>query len=77
MTSKCQREFEQFLIEVGQLEEARNAKYTLSDEILNSLILSGEIVGKDTNEKINEIGRKHGLLVMADELSVSHRQDDE
>ena len=45
----------------------------MSDEVVNAVILSGEIVGKDTHASINEAGNKYGLLVMDCELTVLYR----
>ncbi len=64
----------QFKSEVELLQDAKNATYELSDEILHSVMLSGEITGTDTHEKINRIGSKYGLLVMANELTVLYRE---
>ena len=74
MKSRYQKEFEQFLNKVSRLKDAENATFAPSDEILNAVILSGEIVGSDTSEKIKKIGLKYGLLVMAYELTVLDRQ---
>jgi len=70
MASEYQKQYMQFLSEVKDIEEARNAIYNLSDEAPNLVYLSGSVVGKDTNDKINKIGTKYGLLVLTDELNV-------
>ena len=70
---KYQKEFLQFLSNVKLIEDAERAEYELSDEIVNGVVLSGEIVGNDTQQKIVDIGRKFGLQVMACELSVLYR----
>ncbi len=62
MSSSYQKEFMQFLSEVRLIQDAENASYEMSDEILNSVVLTGEIVGRDAHEEIVKIGEKHGLL---------------
>jgi uncharacterized FlaG/YvyC family protein len=73
MKSQYLKGFMKFKSEVELLEDAKNATYELSDEILNSVILSGEIIDTDTHERINEIGSKYGLLVMVNELTILYR----
>ena len=73
MKNQYQKEFMQFFSSVKQFKDAENATYELSEEIPNSVILSGEIIGSDTQEKIINVGKKYGLLVMASELSVLYR----
>lgn len=70
MASKYQKAFMQFLTEVKSIEDASDAVYEMSDEFANVVVLSGEIVGRETNEEINEIGQKYGLLVLARYLNV-------
>lgn len=72
MTEK--KRFEDFLSEAKLIKDTKGAKYSISDEIENCIILEGEIIGKDTHEKIVNLGRKHGLLVLARELSVMYRE---
>ena len=36
-------------------------------------MLSGEVLGRDTREAIEEVGRKYGFYVLADGLSVMYR----
>lgn len=65
--------FHQFLLEVQSLAETADAKFEPFDEIKNTIVLSGEIIDRDTLEKINEIGMRHGFLVLAQNLSVMNR----
>jgi len=37
-------------------------------------MLSGQIYGKDTHDKVNAIGRKYGLLILARELNVLYEK---
>ena len=73
MSSKYQKAFMQFLLEAKALADARSAEFELSDEIQNAVLVSGEIVGQDTKEKLEKISKKNGLLFMANELSILYR----
>jgi len=73
MSSKYQKAFMQFLSEAKELSDAREAHFEISDEILNAVLVSGEIVGQNTKEKLEKISKKYGLLFMADELTVLYR----
>ena len=55
------------------LKDAEKAQYEISDEAANVILLSGEVIGQDTNEKIVEIGRRHGFHVLSDGLFVRYR----
>lgn len=63
-----------FIAEAKMIDGAENAVFELSDEIENCLILSGKIYGKDTNDKIDELGRKRGLLILARDLSILYER---
>jgi hypothetical protein len=73
MSLKYQKEFMQFLSEAKQMPDAGNAIFELSDEIQNAVLISGEILGKDTEQKLNKIAKKYGLLAMTNELTVLYR----
>ena len=73
MKNQYQKEFRQFLSSVKQFKDAENATYELSEAMPNAVVLSGEIIGNETQEKIINVGKKYGLLVMASELSVLYR----
>ncbi len=73
MVKKYQKQFTQFLSEVKSLKDAEKAQYEISDEAANIILLSGEVLGQDTNEKIVEIGRQHGFHVITAGLSVMYR----
>ncbi|BCE00423.1 hypothetical protein TYM08_P0486 [Marinicellulosiphila megalodicopiae] len=64
----------QFLSEVQLIQEAEHATYELSDDLLNCVILSGEIFGESTYEKIKKIGKKYNLLMMDCDLSILYRE---
>ena len=73
MSSKYQKAFMQFLSEAKELADATSAEFELSDEILNSVLVSGEIVGQDTKEKLEKISKKNGLLFIANDLTILYR----
>lgn len=58
MRNNLQKAIVQFISEAKLIEGAEDAVFKLSDEIDNCIILSGKIFGKDTNDKINELGKK-------------------
>ena len=62
--------FAAFVLEVHKLPEAKTAIFTLSKEILNCVIITGEIIGKNTYNNLIQMGEKHGLLLIADNLSI-------
>jgi hypothetical protein len=70
MKKDLQKAKNKFFMEVKMIEGAIDAVFELSDEFENCVILSGKIYGDDTNDKISELGRKNGLLIMAKKLSV-------
>ena len=68
-----QKEFMQFLSEVKHLKDAEKAKYEMTDEFSNVVLLSGEILGEDTRNSITNIGKQYGLLVMTNGLRIIYR----
>jgi len=74
MKNNSQIAVAQFISEAKQIEGAEGAVFKLSDEFGNCIILSGKIFGKDTNDKINELGKKYGLLVLAQGLNISYER---
>ena len=48
-------------------------KCTLSCEFSNLVLLSGEVFGEDTLDRIRGIGKMHGIEVMTDGLSIMYR----
>jgi hypothetical protein len=59
-----------FIDEVQTIYGAEKAIFEVSKEYENCLMLSGEIYGKETNRKINELGKIYGLTILARDLSV-------
>ena len=76
MTLEYQKQFMLFLTEVKCIADARDATYELSKDASNLVILSGSIIGKETNEMINVIGQRYGLLVLANKLTVLFRDSE-
>jgi len=74
MTNNLQSSITKFFTEAKLIEGAEDAVLELSDECRNCIMLSGQIYGKDTHKKINAIGRKYGLLVLARELRVLYEK---
>ena len=70
---KYQKEFKQFLSETKLLNDAEKTVYEMSDEFSNIVMLSGEVLGEDTLDKIKNIGKKYDLLAMTNGLSVMYR----
>ena len=68
------KDYQKFLKDVKSIDDAQNAIYQMSDELANGIILSGKIIGTDIEKQIEEIGRKHGLLVLDNDLHVVYRQ---
>ena len=73
MSREYQKAFFQYLSEVKLLANAESAKYELSDEVENVVVVSGKVIGNDTSEKLIQIGKKYGLVVLANNLTVIHR----
>ena len=63
-----------YTAEAKMIDGAETAVFELSDGIGNCVILTGEIYGRSTLEKLHELGRKHGLLILANELSVLYER---
>ena len=66
-------EFAIFLSELKALKDAEKLKCTLSNEFSNVVLLSGEVLGEDTLDKIRDIGKVHGVEALTDGLSVMYR----
>jgi len=75
MNRKYAKQFDNFRNDVAQLADASDAILEWSNEIRNGVVLTGEIVGSDTQDRISEMGEQHGLLVLAQELSVLNRDN--
>jgi len=74
MVDDYQLAYVKFLAEIQKIDDAADAKFERLDLGSNVVLVSGEIIGTDTREKIIEIGEKHGLVVLAQQLSVLYRQ---
>lgn len=72
-----QKSMTSFFNEAKLIDGAENAILELSDEIGNGIILSGEIYGKDTQEKLIVLGKKHDLLVLAQGLNVLYNNPED
>lgn len=66
--------FDQFCHEVKDIEDAKNAKYEMVEKSSNIVRFSGEILGEDTRDRIQAIGKKIGLILLADGLFVMYRK---
>lgn len=64
----------EFFVAAKQIPEAEDAILNTSDEIRNGVILTGVVYGKSTIDKIVELGKKYGLLVLAQELTVRYEK---
>jgi len=65
--------FSKFVAEANKLPDTENAKYCLSQEFSNVVLMSGGVVGSDTENRLKVIGKKYGLLTLADSLTVLYR----
>jgi hypothetical protein len=74
MNDEIQKSMINFIAEAKMIYGAENAIFELSEEVENCLILTGEIYGKDTNHKINKLGRERGLLILAHNLSILYER---
>ena len=74
MVDEYQQEYVQFLAEIQKIDDATDAKFERLDLDSNVVLVSGQIIGTDTSEKVIEIGEKYGLLVLAQKLSILYRQ---
>ena len=70
MSYNYAKEFKNFVEEVKSLNGAENAKFYLPNNSSNIVLISGELTIKKLNIEIRNIGRKHHLSVMADELTI-------
>lgn len=50
------------MVEARTIDGAEDALFEVSKEYEKCLILTGEIYGEETNNKIIELGRTYGLL---------------
>lgn len=74
MKKELQNSMTKFISEAKLMDGVEDAVFELSDEIENCLILTGKIYGKDTHDKINELGKKNGLLILARDLSILYEK---
>lgn len=72
MNRELQNTINKFILAAKMIDGAEYAVFELSDEIENCVILTGEIFGKNTHDKINGLGKKHGLLILARDLSITY-----
>ena len=77
MKDSLQRSMMQFIAEAKSIDGADMAIFELAEDIENCLLLKGEIYGRNTQDKINELGRQHGLLILANELSILYESPNE
>jgi len=70
MKKNLQETITKFISESKLIEGAENAIFELSEDINNCLILSGEVYGIETKGKINELGKKYGIFILAFDLTV-------
>lgn len=74
MTSNLKQSIIKFITEVRTIDGAEDAIFEVSKEYEKCLNLTGEIYGKETNHKINELGRTYGLSILARYLSVLYQK---
>ena len=74
MKPKLQQSIIKFIAEARIIDGAEDAIFEISKEYENCLILTGEIYGKETNDKINELGRTYGLLILARDLNILYEK---
>ncbi|NDY71984.1 hypothetical protein DO021_10705 [Desulfobacter hydrogenophilus] len=72
MNKKLQDTINKFILAAKMIDGAEYAVFELSDEIGNCVILTGEILDDNTRDKINELGKKYGLLILARNLSIKY-----
>lgn len=68
-----EKQFKRFLSEVKSLKDAQEAIFRLSGVYSNLITVSGSILGRDTDKKIREIGKKYGFHMLAKKLTVMSR----
>jgi len=74
MSKQLQKSMSEFFVEAKQIPGAEDAILNASDEIRNGVILTGVVYGKGTIDKIEELGNKYRLLVLAQELTVLYEK---
>ncbi len=62
MRSNLKQLIIKFMVEARTIDGAEDALFEVSKEYEKCLILTGEIYGEETNNKIIELGRTYGLL---------------
>jgi hypothetical protein len=73
MTKKYKDKFIQFSTALKHLQDAEKLVCVISDEISHVVLLSGEVLGEDTLDKIQEIGKSFGFQTITNGLSVMYR----
>ncbi len=76
MNAELQNTINKFILAAKMIDGAEYASFELSDEIKNCLILTGEIFGKNTHDKINGLGKKYGLLILARDLNITYDNEE-
>ena len=74
MSNQLQKSMSEFFAEAKQTLGAQDAILNPSAEMRNGVILTGVVYGKSTIDKIVELGKKYGLLVLAQELTVRYEK---
>lgn len=74
MKSNLKQSIIKFITEARTIDGAEDAIFEVSKEYEKCLILTGEIYGKETNHKINELGKTYGLSIFARDLSVLYEK---
>ena len=74
MPNELQKVMTKFFTEAKRIPGAEDAVLEMSDEISNGVILSGKVYGTDTSEKLHDLGRKHGRLVLSRELNILYEK---
>lgn len=74
MISNLKQSIIKFITEARIIDGAEDAIFEVSKEYGKCLILTGEIYGKKTNLKINELGMTYGLSILARDLSVLYEK---
>ncbi|MBC2716008.1 MAG: hypothetical protein HF978_11935 [Desulfobacteraceae bacterium] len=77
MTKNLQASITKFFTEAKSLEGAKDAVLELSDECANCIRVTGKVYGgRDTLDKIIDVGKKYGLLVLAHKLNVVYEKSE-
>ena len=74
MGHNYQDAFKKFLKKARTTAGTSKAHFKLLDKIPNVVILSGEITGADTQETLDKLGHKFGLLVVGHDLAISYKR---